>query len=108
MTEAEWEAWADPRPLLDFFAHRSSDRKLRLFGVDCCRHLIRVLDDRGRMALQTAELYAEGLCSSEVLEAARLGALAAFDEFNDSTAYSPGGELGWESGADAVERLCRK
>src|SRR5207245_2393452 len=97
MTEAEWLASTDPRPLLDHFGHHCSDRKLRLFGVECCRHLIRVLDHRGRFALETAERFAEGFCDREVLEAGRAGAQAAFTEFDDSTPYGSGGELGWGS-----------
>jgi hypothetical protein len=41
MTESEWLASADPRPMLEFVAARATDRKLRLFLYVCC---LRVLD----------------------------------------------------------------
>ena len=40
MTEAEWLATADPRPMLEFLRGRASRRKLQLFGVACyCQEL---------------------------------------------------------------------
>lgn len=37
MTEAEWLAATDPRPMLEFQRSRVTDRKLRLFAIACCR-----------------------------------------------------------------------
>ena len=37
MTEVEWLAATDPRPLLKFLRGRVSDRKLRLFAAGCWR-----------------------------------------------------------------------
>lgn len=36
MTEAEWLASTDPKPMLDFLTGKVSDRKLRLFAVGWC------------------------------------------------------------------------
>ena len=37
MTEAEWDACADPTPMLDFLRMQPSDRKRRHFAVACRR-----------------------------------------------------------------------
>jgi hypothetical protein len=68
MTEAEWLACSDPKPMLDFLNWRAppawgevSDRKLRLFACACCRrvwHLAPHDDSRG--AVEAAERFADG------------------------------------------------
>src|SRR5262245_35094293 len=45
MTEAKWLACTDPTPMLDFLTKQASKRKLRLFGVACCRRLWHLLDE---------------------------------------------------------------
>src|SRR4051794_7173756 len=37
MTEAEWLAATDPKPILEFLRVKAADRKLRLFACACCR-----------------------------------------------------------------------
>ena len=98
MTEAEWLVATELSPMLAFLRGKASDRKLRLFGLDCCRLVIALLDPRGLKAVGAAERYADGLCSPEELEAARLVANEAFCEFDD--------RQGSESAANAVESLC--
>lgn len=62
MTEAEWDACADPTPMLEFLRGTASDRKLRLFAVACCRKIWPLLPDEGnRAAVKLAERYADGL-----------------------------------------------
>jgi len=51
---------------------RTSDRKLRLFGVACSRRVWDWLDALGRAAVEVAELYADGQASADQLRAARL------------------------------------
>ncbi len=72
MTEQEWLACDDPRPMLEFLAGKASDRKLRLFAVACCRDIWALLDDIGRGAVEMAELIADGLAGNDEMRAARL------------------------------------
>jgi hypothetical protein len=37
MTEAEWLACIEPSSMLEFLRESTTDRKLRLFAVACCR-----------------------------------------------------------------------
>lgn len=61
MTEAEWLACTDPRPMLRFLRGRASDRKSRLFACECCRRIWQLFpDQRCRRAVKLAEAFAEG------------------------------------------------
>jgi hypothetical protein len=72
MTEAEWMAFTDPTPMLDYLRDKASDRKLRLFAVACCLRIVHWLnDERSRRALEVGERYADGLVTDENLEDAR-------------------------------------
>ena len=71
MTEAEWLAATDPTPMLRFLRGRACDRKLRLFACARCRELWPMLtDERSRTAVEVGELFADGLATSEALNAA--------------------------------------
>jgi hypothetical protein len=60
MTEAEWLVCEDLRALLDFYAAKASQRKLRLFAAACCRRIWPLLTDRwSREAVATVENYAD-------------------------------------------------
>src|SRR5262245_8353076 len=71
MTEAEWLACNDPRPLLEFMRGRASDRKLRLFAC-ACGHRIRELheDDRLGDCAEVAQRHAEVLATEQERETA--------------------------------------
>jgi hypothetical protein len=94
MTEAEWLASNDPRPMLEFVRSRASGRKLRLFGVACARaSWNRLEDDRSRRAVETAERFADGAADAAALEAVAGGAWDVRDEL-------------WDAGpADADDRV---
>jgi hypothetical protein len=59
--ETEWLSCTDPEPMLDLLRDKASDRKLRLFGVACCRRIRDYLTDpKARNALELAERATDG------------------------------------------------
>ena len=64
MIEAEWLACSDPTPMLEFLREMVSDRKLRLFGVACCRWIEELLPDTRS---QQAVAYAGGKALGQLL-----------------------------------------
>jgi hypothetical protein len=78
MTEAEWLACANPRPILEFLRNTTAARRFRLFACGCCREIWRFLpDERSRQAVEAAELFADGRATQAELTAARVAAEAA-------------------------------
>ena len=77
MTEAEWDACADPKPMLEFLEGKLSDRKLRLFAVACSQRIGRwLVDERGWTAINVADRFADGLATEEERVAAQCAAHA--------------------------------
>ena len=73
MTEQEWLACTDPRPMLRFMRSRAGDRKLRPFAVACCRRISYFVVDSelhpqnrqdSQNALKVTDLFADGLATS--------------------------------------------
>jgi hypothetical protein len=90
VTETEWLAATDPELMLEVVIEDATDRKLRLFGVACCRRIpVSRLDERGRAAIEVAERYAEGEVGEHDLEDAR----RADSEAADLGAF--GGDDSW-------------
>jgi hypothetical protein len=80
MTEEEWLACTDPKPMLEFLRGKASDRKLRLFAVGCCKRLRGLYrGKRNRQVLEVAERFSDDLASRKDMEAARGVWLDRFD-----------------------------
>ncbi len=96
MTEAEWLACDDPEQMLAHVAPDASERKLRLFGVACCRRMVHILADVKeaearwedyRQAVDVAERYADRQASARELTEARFQ--ATDNLFENSFGWDP-------------------
>jgi hypothetical protein len=77
MTEAEWLAATDGKPLLEWIRSNASDRKARLTACALCRRQWdRTEDERIRKAVASAEAFADGLLSAKALTRIRRAAYA--------------------------------
>jgi hypothetical protein len=84
MTEAKWLTCDVLREMLEFLRGKSSEGKLRLFKVACCRsgwHLI--TDDRLRKTVEAVEAFTAGELSTEAFDAANRDGWAAWAEIAD-------------------------
>jgi hypothetical protein len=83
MTGAEWLTCDDPVRMLNALPGGISERKLRLFGVACCRAIWVLLDDdRSRTAVAVAEQLADGTVGRDQLVEARDAAREAKRRFH--------------------------
>jgi hypothetical protein len=81
MTEAEWNACADPERMANSPLPRASSRKWRLFGVACVRAVAQLLrDERSRAAVEAADKYADGLIDAKQALAAEEAAVAVVED----------------------------
>jgi hypothetical protein len=94
MTESEWNACADPTPMLEFLRGKASARKLRLAACACVRRVWRLIPDARRRhdvgldksfadlrrGVEVAERFADSEATPEELYAAhRAAAVAEYD-----------------------------
>jgi len=86
MTEQEWLACTDPRPMLEHLSRRKKrgkglERRLTLFGCACCRRIWPLIPTEPcRRAVDVAERYADGLATSEERCAAWSAVFASAEE----------------------------
>jgi hypothetical protein len=72
MCEDEWLCSNDAGAMLSALGDGSSERKLRLFAVACCRRISKYMgDDAMRLAINLAERHAESLATRRELESKR-------------------------------------
>jgi hypothetical protein len=64
--------------MIRLLEHRTSERKVRLFGCACCRRIWHLLTDgRSRAAVEASQRFADGLCSTDELQSTAGAASAA-------------------------------
>jgi hypothetical protein len=72
MTEAEWLTATNPTMMIEFIRDLTSERKLLLLVLACCRRIEHLLpNDECKAVLTAMESHIEGQCSAEELRAAR-------------------------------------
>jgi hypothetical protein len=89
-TEADWLTAVFVATMLYILRERglTSQRKLRLFAVACCRRLwTRLEDERSRQAVEVGEHYADGLMNVKELDPADTAAMSALDEICTARDY---------------------
>lgn len=85
LTEADWNASADPDALLEHLRGRISERKLRLFVVACCRRVGHLLTEpRCKQAVEVAERFADDLVGTAELEEVHAAAQLSKPLFADA------------------------
>ncbi len=92
-TEEEWCCCNSPQPLLTYLERKGSRRKFRLYAVACARCIWSyLLHPESRLAVETAERFADGEASEEEREASEEAADPAVeriveDDEAEDTAY---------------------
>ena len=85
MTEAEWLACEDTRPMLEYLGEKASDRKLNLFAAWCCWAIWGHMKKGSRRNVEVTERFFEGRARQTVLNAAIAKATAAFEDTSENT-----------------------
>jgi hypothetical protein len=88
MTEVEWLACTDPKPMLAFVGGKASSRKLRLFAVACCRMIWPLITNvRSRKSVEMSEACADDPSKHKVMIAAAKGAKNAISYTHSRLTY---------------------
>jgi hypothetical protein len=90
VTEAQWCVCPFPDVLLDTASRRTSSRKLRLFGVACCRRIEPLLTEPlCRHGIDVAERFAEGQADERELAETEFALEQLCQTITDSDAKAP-------------------
>jgi hypothetical protein len=110
MTEAEWLKCDGLGSMLGFVHGKSSDRKLRLFAVGCCRQIWRrIKPGHCRQAVETSESFADGGVTDKKLQkAGRLAADAVSLLEMEAQTFMRLGKYAERDASRAAEAACRK
>jgi hypothetical protein len=85
MTEAEWLSCADPTRLMQWERIATTERKLRLFAVACCRRIPALNSDAILAAvIDTVERFADRLATEEEVRDAHLRADSIADSAGET------------------------
>jgi hypothetical protein len=91
MTESEWLACNEPRPMLEFLRDRTSERKLRLFACACARNVWLKLCKDSRKAVRAVEDFLDGEIKAGTL---RNATRRSRDEAIQGAVWSPDFNVG--------------
>lgn len=84
MIEDHWKACESILEMLQYLQGRTSERKLQLFGVGCCRRMWdQMLDPRSQRAVEMVELLADGRATSAEVDAVAQEAEEAAEDLGD-------------------------
>jgi hypothetical protein len=106
MTEEELTGGRGTWQLWEFVAATASPRKLRLFGCACVRRVFDLIPDRrGRLAVEVAERFSDGVATAaELREAYTAAGIAAGQRRRDDDFAGTHALLAGMSVADATQR----
>jgi hypothetical protein len=91
VTEAEWLACRDPRPLLESLRGKVSDRKLTLFSAACFRRIWRLADGPCRKVVEAVERFADDAVGEEELANAYAAWVSEVDKLRGQINDGAGG-----------------
>jgi hypothetical protein len=107
MTEPEWLESKNPQPMLEYLVGRATERKFRLFAIECCRRVQKyIVDPRCIQALITLEENVQASRYDSQFEVAANNARAVWHErLYQVMASIVGDELALQAAASSMGTL---
>jgi len=107
MTETEWLACTNPKPMLAYIRGKATERKLRLFDVACCRRIWHLIQDEdSRKAIDVFEKYADGKADEVELDEARENSYDAHGAAHRAATAAGWSASAWVTNAAANAASC--